>query len=38
MSVKSREQVELSDLLFGMSWEDPHRTGEPWRSSPAKPS
>jgi S-adenosylmethionine-diacylglycerol 3-amino-3-carboxypropyl transferase len=23
MSVKSREQVELSDLLFGMSWEDP---------------
>ena len=23
MSGKSREQVELSDLLFGMSWEDP---------------
>jgi S-adenosylmethionine:diacylglycerol 3-amino-3-carboxypropyl transferase len=23
MSVKSQDQVELSDLLFGMSWEDP---------------
>jgi S-adenosylmethionine-diacylglycerol 3-amino-3-carboxypropyl transferase len=23
MSVKSRDQVELFDLLFGMSWEDP---------------
>src|ERR1700688_4517816 len=23
MSVKSQDQVELFDLLFGMSWEDP---------------
>src|SRR5260370_37693140 len=23
MSVKSQDQVELCDLLFGMSWEDP---------------
>jgi S-adenosylmethionine:diacylglycerol 3-amino-3-carboxypropyl transferase len=23
MSVKSQDQVELFDLLFGMNWEDP---------------
>lgn len=23
MGVKSQHQVELSNLLFGMSWEDP---------------